>query len=161
MTCETKEREILDQVVAAQHGHYGERMGRFAPEVGIASSDVREGNAEFGITSLDVREGNTELGIASSDVREGNAELGITSLDVRGGNTELGITSLDVQRGNTELGITSLDVRGGNAELGIASLGIFIQSSKAEWSKRDTSTALPKLKCTILSTRTSAHFSIN
>ena len=42
MTYEPKEREILDQVVAALHGHYGERLSR----VVLFGSRARRDHAE-------------------------------------------------------------------------------------------------------------------
>jgi predicted nucleotidyltransferase len=43
MTYEPKEREILDQVVAALHGHYGERLSR----VVLFGSRARRDHTEF------------------------------------------------------------------------------------------------------------------
>ena len=76
MTYEPKEREILDQVVAALHGHYGERLSGDSALVGGASRSVRKTSTLVGGASRSVRRPSALVGGASRSVRKPSALVG-------------------------------------------------------------------------------------
>ena len=138
MTYEPKEREILDQVVAALHGHYGERLSRGAALVGGVSRSVRKTSALVGGTSRSVRRTSTLVGGASRSVRKTSTLVGGASRSAR--------------KTSTLVGGTSRSVRTTSALVGGAVLGIFIHPAHGGVDKNSHISPTAYCDCAILNT---------
>jgi hypothetical protein len=75
MTYEPKEREILDQVVAALHGHYGERLSARA-FFGSATGSIPGTSAVVGGVSGSLPGTSAIVGGATGSVPEASATVG-------------------------------------------------------------------------------------